>query len=120
MKDNLIIDGPDDATFVFGTTFSPQSLDVWVHWYDATTELYHMNYVTSCPIKDTEGASNTRKCMYNILEWGANDRFFQQQSVRDQIGRYARWVDGETRAARRRKGNVDTSKDTDDVAEVNS
>lgn len=103
--DNLITEGPDDSTFVFGATFSPQAVEIYVHWYDAGTEYYHMNFVETYGIKSDKQLQEGRKALHNILQWGANDRYFDQESLRRQIERYAERVDEEKRTKKKRKGS---------------
>ena len=89
VDDALVEASIDQDTFVFSATFSTEALQIFVHWYDATNGLYHMNRVSAVTLNDRDQIISGRRQLHNILEWGADVRFWQHRSLRTKIAEFA-------------------------------
>ena len=81
---------PDYRSFVFSVTMSPTIFQIWVHWFDEVSRLFHMNSVESYAIKNTKGPPQIREALHNIIEWGSVTRHAQNAALVESIKDYAR------------------------------
>ena len=81
---------PDYNSFVFSVTMSPTIFQIWVHWFDEASKLFHMNSVESYAIKNTKGPPQIRWALHNIIQWGSITRHAQNQALVESIKDYAR------------------------------
>ena len=100
-----ITTGADRTSFVFSVTMSPLVVDIWVHWYEISTALFHMNLVASYTYKTPQSLNDIRQMLHNILQRGANDRFVGQEDLYNAINQYARdEMEKQRRSKNKRKG----------------
>ena len=96
----LVNDGADDETFVFSITIDTNIFRFWVHWHERRItaigpdknepeEFFHMNAVRCFALADEDQAPKMRDCLHNILQWGANARYKEQEGLHDAIRKYA-------------------------------
>ena len=82
--------GADNTSFVFLITMLPLVVDIWVHRYEISTALFHMNLVASYTYKTPQSLNDIRQMLHDILQWGANNRFVEQEDLYKAINQYAR------------------------------
>ena len=100
------IEGPDEKSFVFSFTMSPEGVEFWVHWYQGPAEkqFFHMNRIATHLLYDYEDIDGIRQKLHNIIEWGAITRLYERQCLYDSIRAYARKVHAKNVAAQTKKG----------------
>ena len=90
LKKKSTIASPDYNSFVFSVTMSPTIFQIWVHWYDQASTLFHMNSVESFAIKNTKGPPQIRWALHNIIEWASVTRHEKHKALVESIKTYAR------------------------------
>ncbi|KAL8992871.1 MAG: hypothetical protein Q9188_007477 [Gyalolechia gomerana] len=86
--------GADLETYVFSATYSDGLLDIWVHWAEVREEefalpIYHMSLVASKAIREEDQFRQARMILYNVLDWGSNQRFVGLKPLHEAIIAYS-------------------------------
>ena len=84
--------GPDEHTFIFSATVSPNLMEIWVHWAEYRGEqhtVFHMHKLRAHALDD-DNPGKLRKIIHNILDWGCGQRFEGIKEIYDKIFDYER------------------------------
>ena len=93
----------DDRTFVYSAVVTPQVMQIYAHWAEVKRKncvmevLFHMSFLTSKALGDSEQVADLRKMLHNILEWGCITRSLELETLHkciqeDQQERWDRMV----------------------------